>query len=154
MTEQNVPYDSTADTLAHICEVQKVLGKFSGMLAVRAVIHDQSKLQSPEKEVFDEFTPKLRGLTYGSDEYSDCLARLGVALRHHYANNSHHPEHFDDGISGMNLIDLVEMFADWAAAVKRHADGDLRKSIEVNRKRFGMDTQLVRIFENTVALLQ
>lgn len=154
MTEQNAPYDSTADTLAHIDEVTRILEMFREMLAKRAFDHDQSKLESPEKEVFDEFTPKLRGLTYGSDEYNDCLARLGVALRHHYANNSHHPEHFDDGISGMNLIDLVEMFADWAAAVKRHADGDLMKSIQHNRKRFAMDTQLVRIFENTVALLE
>lgn len=154
MTEQNTPYDSTADTLAHIDEVAGVLEKFSEMLAKRSYDHDQSKLESPEKEVFDEYTPKLRGLTYGSPEYKECLQGLGVALQHHYAHNSHHPEHFEDGIAGMNLIDLVEMFADWAAAVKRHADGDLRKSIEINRKRFGMDTQLVRIFENTVSLFE
>lgn len=148
------PYDSTADTLQHISEVGIVIDKFREMLAYRASVHDQSKLRPPEKEVFDKFTPKLRVLTYGSAEYKESLEGLGVALRHHYAVNSHHPEHFEDGIAGMNLIDLVEMFADWAAAVKRHTDGDLQKSIEHNRKRFVIDTQLVRIFANTVELLE
>ena len=124
------------------------------MLAYRASVHDQSKLRPPENEVFDEFTPKLRVLQYGSPEYKESLKGLGVALRHHYAVNSLHPKHFEDEIASMNLIDLLEMFADWAAAVKRHEDCDLRKSIEHNRKRFVIDNQHVRIFENTVELLE
>jgi hypothetical protein len=35
----------------------------------RAEEHDQSKLESPEVEMFTEYTPKLATSTYGSEEY-------------------------------------------------------------------------------------
>ena len=70
-------------------------------------------------------------------------------LDHHYKNNRHHPEYHKNGIDDMNLIDLVEMFCDWLAATKRHADGDIMKSIKHNKDRFKMNEQLVKIFENT-----
>jgi hypothetical protein len=75
------------------------------------------------------------------------------ALDHHYANNSHHPEHYKNGIDDMSLLDLVEMICDWKAASERHNNGNIRKSIEVNGKRFEMSPQLIRIFENTADLL-
>jgi len=152
--ETQEPYDSRRDTLDHIEMVSGVLNKFCTMMFDRANCHDQSKLEEPEKSGFDEFTPKLRAMTYGSTEYQQSLKDLQPILAHHYAANRHHPEHFDDGISGMNLIDLNEMFADWYSAVKRHADGDIMKSIEINRKRFNIDEQLVRIFQNTAAMLE
>jgi hypothetical protein len=37
----------------------------------------------------------------------------------------------------MSEIDKLEMIADWKAAVTRHKDGDILKSIEINQKRFG-----------------
>jgi len=73
-----------------------------------------------------------------------------VALKHHYENNSHHPEHYPNGINGMSLLDLIEMLADWKAAGMRHADGDMQKSLEINKKRFGMSDQLAEIFQNTI----
>lgn len=146
MTEK---YDSTEDTKAHIRQVMHYLADISGHLLDRADVHDSSKLESPEKEIFDEFTPKLRTLTYGSQEYHACTKAMGPALEHHYAANSHHPEHYPNGVRGMDLIDLVEMFCDWKAATMRHADGDLKKSIEHNRKRFKIGDELAEIFENT-----
>ena len=142
-------YDSTADTLDHMRKVQRNLNGFLLELLVRSEIHDNSKLESPEKEIFDQVTPKLRGLTYGSDEYKAAIAELGEALTHHYANNSHHPEHYPNGVNGMSLLDVVEMFCDWKAASERHADGDFAKSLEISRKRFGISDQLAGIFENT-----
>lgn len=53
-------------------------------------------------------------------------------------------------MSQMTLIDVIELFFDWWASSKRHADGDIRRSIEINRKRFGMPDDLVSIFLNTV----
>lgn len=88
-------YDSTADTLKHIKRVAQLLTEAASELIHRANIHDNSKLESPEKELFDEFTPKLKDCTYGSDEYKEYLKGLEVALDHHYANNSHHPEHYN-----------------------------------------------------------
>lgn len=142
-------YDSMRDTMDHIGKVRVKLFAISNGLSQRAVEHDLSKLLSPEKEVFDAVTPKLKGLTYGSDEYKAALAEMGEALTHHYAENSHHPEHYLNGVDGMTLLDLVEMFCDWKAASERHADGDFAKSLEINRKRFAISDQLVNIFENT-----
>lgn len=142
-------YDSTKDTRDHIAKVVGNGVRFCLKLQRQIQKHDASKLKSPEKEGFDIYTPKLAQMTYGSDEYKQCLKDLSKYLEHHYANNSHHPEHFENGIAGMNLYDLVEMYCDWQAAVKRHADGDIRKSIEINKKRFGMSEQLASIFLNT-----
>jgi len=115
----------------------------------RSEDHDQSKLVSPEKEVFDKFTPKLATSTYGSEEYKGFLAAMKPALDHHYAKNSHHPEHYENGIQGMSLLDLIEMLCDWKAATMRHNDGDLAKSIEINQKRFGYSEELKGILINT-----
>lgn len=142
-------YDSTKDTNAHIAEVRIGLNKVCANLLNRGLEHDRSKLQEPEKEAFDRATTQLRGLTYGSPEYAAALEGLGVALEHHYSANSHHPQHYENGIEGMSLLDIVEMFCDWAAAVKRHDDGDLGKSIDINEKRFNISPQLAQILRNT-----
>lgn len=143
-------YDSSKDTLEHIRTVNKVLGKFVMELLGRGQNHDATKLRAPEKEIFDEYTPKLKGSTYGSDEYKAFLKEMKVALDNHYALNHHHPEHYEDGVNDMDLIDLIEMICDWKAATERHADGDINKSILINKDRFKMSDQLVKIFQNTV----
>lgn len=75
------------------------------------------------------------------------------ALDHHYATYRHHPEHFQNGINDMNLIDIVEMLADWKAASERQKDGNLLLSIEKNAKRFNIDDQLKQILINTAKTL-
>jgi len=142
--------DSRQATLDHIKLVRAILGLAIDDLTNRGEIHDLSKLEEPELSVFDEFTKKLKGSTFGSPEYKQFLAEMKPALDHHYANNRHHPEHFKDGIRGMNLLDVLEMFCDWKAATLRHANGDIRKSIELNQERFGYSDELKQIFHNTV----
>jgi hypothetical protein len=142
-------YSSRKDTLKHIRLVRKNISLIIRELRLRGKLHDRSKLQKEEKAGFDAYTPKLAGATYGSEEYKNFLKELKPYLDHHYAHNPHHPEHYDQGISGMNLIDILEMFCDWYAATKRHNDGDIIKSIEINQKRFGYSDDLKAIFENT-----
>jgi hypothetical protein len=143
-------YDSTGDTLAHIRRVQTLLDRVCIELARRAAYHDASKLQEPEKSMFDRMTPLLKTLTYGSDEYKAALVEMGTALDHHYAHNSHHPQHYPNGISGMSLLDVIEMLVDWKAAGERHADGDMPKSLVINKGRFDLSDQFAQILENTV----
>lgn len=148
MSEQK--YDSEAATREHIALVGEHLGRFMTEIVYRMRDHDESKLHEPEKSVFDEYTPKLRGTTYGSDEYKTNMAEMKVAIDHHNAANRHHPEHFKAGINGMNLLDLLEMLCDWKAATMRHADGDIRRSLEINRRRFEISPQLAQILANTI----
>lgn len=145
---------TNAETWKHINNVMRLLERFKGLLAERQFSHDRSKLAPPEVETFTEFTPKLKGSTYGSEEYKGYLTAMKPALDHHYAANRHHPEHHPNGIEDMNLVDIVEMFIDWKAATMRHDDGDLTKSVQINQDRFGMSHQLCCILENTVALLE
>lgn len=142
-------YDSSVDTLLHIKRVAQLMTEAASELIRRANVHDSSKLEAPEKELFDEYTPKLKDCTYGSEEYKGYLKGLKVALDHHYAHNSHHPEHYPNGINGFDLFDLIEMFFDWKAATERHADGDIMNSIRINKERFHMGDQLESIFTNT-----
>lgn len=80
--------------LKHIKLVQKLIGLCVRDLLVRGEVHDTSKLESPEVELFTQYTDRLAGLTYGTEEYSKTLELLKPALDHHYANNRHHPEFF------------------------------------------------------------
>ena len=150
----DMPYDSKKDTRTHQNHVGSLLDTICSRLEFAAMEHDGSKLTSPEKEVFDRVTPKLKALTYGSDGYMASLEDMGPALDHHYRHNSHHPEHYPDGVDGMNLIDVVEMFCDWKAATLRHADSDLDRNITINAERFDMSPQLVSILRNTAKFLE
>jgi hypothetical protein len=144
-------YDSRPETLQHIHQVRIRLVEAVDNLVHRADVHDRSKLVEPELATYDIYTPKLRELVYGSPEYKQALADMGPALAHHYAENSHHPEHTERGIRGMSLLDLIEMTADWKAAGERHADGgDIMRSIALNQSRFGYSDELREILENTV----
>lgn len=150
MTTDHGHYDSREDTERHIERVQALLFGMIEKLVVRRHDHDLSKLLPPEKAVFDRETPNLKSLEYGSDEYKQALERMKVALDHHYANNSHHPEHYENGMAGMSLLDLVEMLADWKAATERHDTGNIARSIDINAERFGYDDMLRSIFHNTI----
>ena len=144
-------YDSRPDTWEHIHKVQRYLLGCVSELVGRAHRHDQSKLVDPEVSVFDEFTPKLRDSTYGSDEYKAYLVGMGEGLAHHYEINDHHPEHFDGGIADMDLLQVLEMLCDWKAATERHADGDLGRSIKQNAERFGYGPELEQLLTTTAA---
>jgi Family of unknown function (DUF5662) len=147
-------YDSRPDTYEHIAMVRAGLLHMAWDLILRAHRHDQSKLEAPELAIFDEYTPKLRDSTYGSLEYKALLAGMGEALQHHYAANDHHPEHFENGIADMDLIQVTEMLVDWKAATLRHADGDLTRSIEQNAERFGYGPEIKRLLLNTASNLE
>ncbi len=134
--------------------VAKNISLIINILEARAKSHDDSKLEEPEWPIFLEYTPKLWHCTFGSDEYMGYTEEMELALDHHYHVNQHHPQAFDNGINDMTLIDLVEMLADWMAAVKRHKDGDIIKSIDFNSGRFKISPQLKEILINTVDFLE
>jgi hypothetical protein len=140
-------YDCTDDVLEHRKRVSFWIHWIIEVLEYRAEHHDESKLESPEKEIFDEFTPKLKEFAFGSDEYRAALANMGEALNHHYQNNPHHPEYFKRGINGMSIWDVVEMLADWMAAtsVKNQF-----MNLDLLQERFAISPQLRNIIANSL----
>lgn len=150
-SEPQKPYDSKIDTYVHMDIVASYIGVMCRQLFQRAMDHDRSKLEEPEKSAFDRETPLLKELTFGSDEYKASLERLKEALTHHYKHNSHHPEHYENGVAGMDIIDVVEMLCDWKAASQRNKGGTL--NLQACFERFNIESQLQSIFTNTAIRL-
>lgn len=138
------------EALKHIHRVRVLLYQMIEELDRRAREHDQSKLESPEAEVYGEYTPELAKVEYDSPEYKALLEKVRPAVEHHYSKNRHHPEHWPNGINDMTILDLCELLADWKAATERNKNGNIRTSIEKNTKRFGIEPQLAQIMQNTV----
>jgi hypothetical protein len=125
------------ETTKHKLWVAWYILRTCAALLRRAIRHDLSKYSRAESKHFAMTIGKLKGLEYGSDEYKAALKLLGPALDHHYANNRHHPEHWNFGFNCLSLIDTIEMLCDWRAAVRRHASGDFARSLKINKERFG-----------------
>jgi hypothetical protein len=149
-----MPSENIEGVLEHKRQVAKHMQSVASDLFERAVVHDYSKFSPEEFDVFEEVTPLLKTLEYGSQEYKDMLAKMKPALDHHYQVNSHHPEYYTNGVNEMTLIDLIEMVCDWMAAVQRMKNGDINKSLVINKDRFGIDDQLYKIIVNTVARME
>ncbi len=143
-------YNSTRDTIDHIRKVQARLEEVMRHLEQRATDHDASKLRPPEKNGYDKLTADLKDIVYGTDAYRTALAEAKPVIDHHYALNSHHPEHYPNGIAGMSILDVIEMLCDWKAASERTKQGSIAQSLVYNKARFGISDQLTTILENTV----
>jgi hypothetical protein len=68
------------ETLKHIRRVRQLLDMCITDLIRRGGCHDDSKMEEAEKSVFEEYTAKLRGCTYGTEEYKGFLAAMKPAL--------------------------------------------------------------------------
>jgi len=142
------------DVTDHKAKVGEKMTQVVSLLMKRAIVHDNSKFSPEEFDLFEKTTAKMKDMEYGSDEYKASLKSIKPAIDHHYAVNSHHPEHYDNGINGMDLLDVVEMICDWMAAVQRNKNGDIYESLKINKERFNIDDQLYSILVNTVLSLE
>ena len=141
-------------TRKHMQRVSELLGEFAILLIQRAAVHDLSKLTPMEICPLSDMQRLIDAegqAPYGSDEYKRRTALLGPMLENHYADNSHHPEHYGNGVNGMDLLDLVEMFLDWKAASERGEESAMNLSHSVVR--FKIEPQLGDIFVNTAKTL-
>lgn len=142
--------DSAPVTSAHIARVRELLGDFAKEIERRASVHDASKFDPIEKGPLDEMQRLIDEegpAPFGTDEYRRRTALLGPMLKHHYENNSHHPEHYENGIAGMDLFDLVEMFFDWKAASERGAESSMNLNYCIEK--WSIDPMLASILKNT-----
>lgn len=138
------------ETRKHILSVCENINKYIHDLLNRGINHDASKLNYNQASVFDKCIGRLHNAEYNSEEYKQLLKELQPALIHHYKLNDHHPEHFDNGIQDMNMLQLLEMLADWKASCSRVKDGDIIKSIEINQNRFNYSDDIKSLLINTV----
>lgn len=138
-----------AATFKHMSKVRNHLDCFVHALLKRGEVHDQSKLQEPELSAYSAVFDELKQAKFNSPEYEKGLEKIAPAIKHHRENNSHHPEFYEDGVDGMDLVDLIEMYCDWKAASERNADGDFSRSLDICGKKYKLSNQLDSIFKNT-----
>jgi hypothetical protein len=148
MVDAKIQQESMKDTLSHIAKVEGYLSLCADLLYGRAKQHDASKLEEPERSGYAGLTQALQGLTYGTPEHRAAFAPFKPIIQHHYEANTHHPEHWPNGVDDMSLLDVIEMLCDWKAASER-GKGDFADSIRVSVERFKIDGQLAAILVNT-----
>lgn len=79
------------ETMKHIEKVREIIRVFTDKLTARGTEHDRLKMESPEVEIFTEYTPKLAETTYGSEEYMKHLAsrfNISPQLRQIFVNTA------------------------------------------------------------------
>jgi len=143
-----------AETMTHKALVRALTTRLATRIIDAGKAHDDSKLIAPEMDFFAEHSVKLSKLEYGTPEYHKQLEEIKPAIDHHYGNNRHHPEHYPNGISGMNLVDVIEMLCDWKASSQRYFNGNILKSIDINVKRFNISEDFASVLRNTAELLE
>ena len=107
----------------------------------RGLTHDLSKYRWSEASYFAKTIFDLKKSTYGSEEYNKMLESIKPAIETHYKKNRHHPEYHKNGMNDMTEVDKLELITDWGAASKRHKNGNILKSIEINQSRFDYDDE-------------
>ena len=137
------------DLLEHRKEVLDNLLVFCKELKERGFRHDESKFKDPELDSYVNIIPLMKDKKYGTSDYKDIIKQIKPAVDHHFSVNSHHPQFYKEGLGGMDLVDLVEMFCDWLAASKRNNDGNIQKSILFNKEKFDIPEVLCDIMNNT-----
>jgi hypothetical protein len=137
-------------THKHIARVRQLLGQFACEMIARGDCHDQSKFHPIEAgplQAMQDIIDREGQAPYGSEEYNRRTALLGEMWTHHVARNSHHPEHYPNGVAGMDLHDLVEMFCDWKAASERGEEPAM--AITACVEKYGIADPLASILRNT-----
>ncbi|MFW6272610.1 MAG: DUF5662 family protein [bacterium] len=123
---------------------------FSFKLIKRALMHDFSKLRPSEAIGFSRLLSYKHKAEYGSREYHFKLNENINSINNHYKRNRHHPEFHKEGIQDMSLLDIIEMYVDWGAAIKVNQDGNIAKSIDSGTQRFGYGNTLKNIMLNSI----
>lgn len=137
-------------THQHIARVRELLSEFAIEMIKRGNVHDKSKFLSVEIEplqAMQDVIDKDGHAPFGSDEYKRRTDMLGPMIEHHRANNSHHPEYYKNGVAGMDLFDVVEMFFDWKAASERGEESAMNLSFAMDK--YDVREPLASIFRNT-----
>jgi hypothetical protein len=140
----------TKDIMNHKEKVLKYLNQIISNFTKRGISHDDSKLQSPEKEYYDKYSPEFWKTKYMSDEYKAIQAKMWPGIEHHITNNTHHPEAFEHGVKGMSFLDLMEMLADWKAASERNNATSFIEGMKINKDRWNISDDLYDAMINTV----
>lgn len=151
--KMGVELEILTDILRHISEVAENLAVMRADLERRGLGHDRSKLEELEFCAFTKTRPQFKRANYMSKEYQECIDAIKPAIDHHYRNNRHHTGFHKGGFADMNLLDILEMLADWKAASRRSPDLSLKDSLPKAFERYGIPENMQRHIRATLDYL-
>jgi len=146
-------FEVLLDVIRHVSEVQENMEDIAHDLKMRSISHDRSKFDDPEFSTFVRTRPEFRVANYGTPEYEAVVEKAREGVDHHYANNRHHTAYHPNGVKDMNLLDLLEMLADWKAASRRSPDLTFMDSLPRAFKKYEMDETIQTLMRNTIEYL-
>lgn len=120
--------------------------KICNKLMLRAILHDCSKYNYSEAKGFLHLIAVFINAQYGTPEYYSILDKERDIINQHYKKNDHHPEHHNS-INDMNIYQLLEMISDWKSSVKKNKNGNIKRSFDINEKRFNISPELLKILK-------
>lgn len=141
--------DTESYIKSHINRVRQKIYVLINGLNERAINHDKSKLEEPEFSLWKKMDQEPR-YPYGSPEYKDKVKRYSKLFDMHYEKNPHHPEHFQNGISDMTIIDLAEMMCDWISYKDNIRVTEAIEIVEKQSARFGYSDEIKNLLINTL----
>jgi len=143
-------FEVLTDTIIHVSEVQENLQWMIHDLTMRSIVHDRSKFQDPEFSVFCSTRPEFKKANYGTPEYAAVCQKAKEGVEHHYRHNRHHTAYHENGVKDMNLLDVLEMLADWKAASRRSPDLTFADSLNTAFKKYEIGPELQNLILNTI----
>lgn len=149
INSQSVNFDRTQNFVEHKTTVVQYLLYITEDLRHRAVVHDDSKLDQFEKDMYDALSKEYKHHKSKSNisEKSKMIIKRG--LEHHYCLNNHHPEHFKNGINDMTLIDIIEMLCDWMTYADR-CHKDINEIIDYYQHKYNFSNEFKTLINNTI----
>lgn len=139
----------TGEVMEHKMRVHIKMSVLARELVTRGNTHDNSKLKTPEVDIYSAHIEELSSAKYGTPEYDAVLDKIKPALDHHHKENDHHPQHFENGIVDMNLVQMLEMLCDITIAAEMKGQ-DILESLPEWMKRNDVPENYYTILRNTI----
>ena len=133
----------------HIFGVRRRVTRVCTALMDRAITHDNSKYSENELDDHISMGDEMDEIKYGTDAYYAIKRKYEALSTEHLANNRHHPEHHQNGIDDMNLVDVIEMLCDWLTG-SENTGTPVERSLEINEERYHVSPQLMKLLRNTI----
>jgi len=149
----NIELEVLADLLIHISEVKENIASIRNDLEKRGIAHDRSKFETFEFDSFAKTRQKFKTVDFGTKEYQECVDEIKPAIDHHYAANRHHTAYHFNGFNDMNLIDILEMLADWKAASRRSPGLRFVDSLPGAYRKYDIPENMQKHIESTLTYL-
>jgi hypothetical protein len=134
-------------TNKHIGNIKKILDYIKEQINDRGNNHDKSKFNKNEIDGWI-LGSNLEQLDKNSDEYNQAKKLYDNAYKIHHKQNRHHPEYFKHGFSDMNVVDVVEIIADWMMdAVEENKS--FEQIVNEKQKEFNFDNAIRNLLINS-----